>query len=147
MGYSGLSSASLCSLRQSLLGADAKFFVVRNKIAARVFNDLNRQELVGCIDGPCGFVFVKEEPINVSKILCEFLKQNQQLKLQGGFFEETVLKKEDIEAMSKIPSKEVLRYQVVAGLNSPIAGFVRTLNQILRNFVYCLDQIKQKKQA
>ncbi len=56
-----------------------------------------------------------------------------------------VLEKKDIEAMSKLPSREALLAQVVGTLNAPISGFVIALNQILTKFVICLDQIKQKK--
>jgi len=47
--------------------------------------------------------------------------------------------------MSKLPSKDVLRAQVVCALNGPIVKVVVVLNQTLKKFVYCLDQIKQKK--
>ena len=90
-------------------------------------------------------VFIKEEPVAVSKSLFEFVKEHEQLKIEGGSLKDKVLERSDIEAMSKLASKEVLRAQVVMTLNSPISGIVITLNQILAKFVYCIDQIKQTK--
>jgi large subunit ribosomal protein L10 len=90
-------------------------------------------------------VFVKDEPVAVSQALCNFTKDHEQLKLEGGSLKDKILEKKDIESMSKLPSKEVLRAQVVGALNSPISGLVITLNQVLAKFVICLDQIKQKK--
>jgi large subunit ribosomal protein L10 len=143
--YSGLSSPDICSLRQALHKANASLFVVRNTIARRALKECNRQDLVKTIDGPCGFVFVKEEPVGVSKILCDFTKDHEPLKLEGGFLQERILDKKDIEALAKLPSIDVLRAQVVGALKSPINGVVMVLSQTLRKFLYCLDQIKNKK--
>jgi len=56
-----------------------------------------------------------------------------------------MLDKKDIEMLAKLPVKAVLRAQVVMMLKSPITGVVMVLNQTLRKFVYCLEQIKNKK--
>ncbi|MGD0335769.1 MAG: 50S ribosomal protein L10 [Candidatus Omnitrophota bacterium] len=143
--YSGLSSPDLSSLRSSLLGSRATLFVVKNTVARRALRDSGLEPLIKNIDGPCGLVFVKDEPVGPSKVLFNFLKDHEQLKVEGGYLKDKLLEKGDIESLSKLPSKEVLRAQVVMTLNSPIAGLVITLNQVIAKFVYCIEQIKQKK--
>ncbi len=145
--YSGVASPDLCTLRQTLKGSKASLFVVKNSVARRALKDSGLEVLVKNIEGPCGMVFIKEEPVAVSKSLFEFVKEHEQLKIEGGSLKDKVLERSDIEAMSKLASKEVLRAQVVMTLNSPISGIVITLNQILAKFVYCIDQIKQKKES
>lgn len=144
--YSGVKSPDLSSLRMSLRGSNAEFFVVKNSIARRALKASGLETIVKGIEGPCGLVFIKDEPVAVSKILCNFTKDHEALKLEGGSMKEKVLEKKDIEAMSKLPSREVLLAQVVGTLNAPISGFVIILNQVLAKFVICLDQIKQKKE-
>ena len=145
--YSGVASPDLCSLRQTLKGSKASLFVVKNSVARRALKDSGLEVLVKNIEGPCGMVFIKDEPVAISKSLFEFVKEHEQLKIECGSLKDKVLEKSDIEAMSKLASKEVLRAQVVMTLNSPISGIVITLNQILAKFVYCIDQIKQKKES
>lgn len=145
--YSGLSSPDLNTLRQRLTAQKARLFVVKNSVARRSLKDAGLDELSKKIDGPSAFVFINEEPASVSRLLCDFSKTHEQLKLEGGLLKERVLEKKDIEALAKLPSKDALRALVVTVLNSPISGLVITLNQILRNFVYCLEQIRQKKTA
>jgi ribosomal protein L10 len=135
--YSGLSSPDLTQLRKNLRTSNATFFIVKNSVARRALEGSELKLMVKSIEGPCGMIFVKEEPVSASKVLCSFSKEHEQLKLEGVYL--------DIEQMSKLPSKEALRAQVVMALNSPISGLVITLNQILAKFVYCLNQIKQKK--
>ncbi|MFA5275512.1 MAG: 50S ribosomal protein L10 [Candidatus Omnitrophota bacterium] len=143
--YSGVNSPDLSSLRQSLKASDARFFVVKNSVARRALKSSGLEAMIKSIEGPCGLIFIKEEPVGASKVLCNFIKDHEKLKVEGGYLEDKILEKKDIEAMSKLPSKETLRAQVVMALNSPIAGIVTTLNQLLVKFVICLDQIKQKK--
>lgn len=143
--YSGLSSPDLSSLRQGLREAQSVLFVPKNSVARRALKSAKLDNLCNNIDGPSGLVFVKEEPVAASRLLCNFAKTHEQLKVECGFLEDRILEKKDIEALARLPSKELLRAQVVMTLNSPIRNLVFVLGQTLRKFVYCLEQIKQKK--
>jgi len=143
--YSGISSPDLTTLRQSLTGLHASFFVVKNSVARRALKERGLEDLIKSVEGPCGFVFAKEEPVGISRVLCGFAKDHDKLKLEGGFFADKVLTNKDIEAISKLPSKEMLRALAVMTLKSPITNIVMVFSGTLRKFVYCLDQIRQKK--
>ncbi len=143
--YSGLSSPDICALRQNLKTHDVKLFVVKNSVARRALKQAGLTDLCQKIEGPSGFIFMKDEPVNASQLLYVFAKTHEQLKLEGGVLKDRIIEKEDIEALAKLPAKEVLRAQVVMALNYPISGLVITLNQILKKFVYCLSRIKDKK--
>lgn len=145
--YSGLSSPEMSTLRQSLLGVNAKLFVVRNTVARRTLTECGCESLLGMIEGPCGLIFVGDEPVGVSKVLCNFVKDHERLKLEGCLMQDRVLQKKDIESLAKLPSKETLRAQAVMALKSPINGVVMVLHSTLRKFVYCLDQVKNKKNS
>jgi large subunit ribosomal protein L10 len=144
--YSGLSGPDLNTLRKSLKNANAEFFVIRNNIARRALKDFGKDELLALIEGPCGLVFVQEEPVSASKVLYNFSKEHENLKIEGGFLNEQVINKKEIEALAKLPSREVLIAQVLMAMKSPITGLVMVLKGNLRKFVYCLEQIKGKKQ-
>ncbi len=145
INYAKLNGPDLNSLRLTLKDNQASLFVIKNTVARRALKDAGLEGLVGAIDGPCGLIFTKDEPVGVSKALYDFAKSHEALKLQGGTLKDKVINKDDIEALAKLPSKEVLRAKVVMTLNAPIQGLVSVLNQTLKKFVYCLDQIKQKK--
>jgi large subunit ribosomal protein L10 len=143
--YSGLSSPDLSSLRQSLKSTQARMFVVKNSVARRALKNSGLETIVKSIEGPCGIIFSKDEPVEPSRVLFNFSKDHERLKVEGGVLKDRVLEKKDIEAMSKLPTKAALRAEAVMALNSPIAGLVMTLNNLIEQFVYCLDQIKEKK--
>ncbi len=143
--YSKLSSPDMTALRQALRGTNATLFVAKNSIARRALKDSKLEKLVKFVDGPCGLVFAKGEPVDASRALYNFYREHEQLKLECGLLEDNILDTKGIETLAKLPGKEVLRTQLVMTLNAPISGFVRVLKQTLTKFVYCLDQIKNKK--
>lgn len=143
--YSGLSSPDLSALRQNLKNQQARLFVAKNSVAKRALKDVGLDALCNKIEGPSGFVFVKDEPVSASRLLCDFCKVHEHLKLEAGILQDRILEKKDIEALAKLPSKDALRAQVVMTLNAPISSFVIVLNQVMRKFVCCLDQIRNKK--
>ncbi len=147
INYTKLSSPDLSLLRESLKHVKARLLVVKNSVARRALKTAGLEELLKKIEGPCGMIFIKEELVNVSKLLCGFSKEHEHLKLEAGFLKDRILEKKDIEALARIPSREVLRAQVVTALKAPITGVVMVLHQTLQKFVYCLEQIKNKKIA
>ena len=143
--YSGVSSPDMSSLRKALRGTGANLFVVKNSIARKAMKELGLNDLIPAVQSPCGMIFFKDEPVDASRMLCTFRKDHDKLVLEGGFLIDRLLTQKDIEAMSKLPSRDLLKAMVVMTLNSPITKFVIVLNQTLKKFVYCLDQIKQSK--
>ena len=143
--YSGVSSPDMSVLRKTLKLSGSNLLVVKNSIAKRAMEKLGLQDLVKSIESPCGMVFFKDEPVGVSKILCAFRKDHEKLVLEGGLLQDKLLTLKDIEVMSALPSKDLLRGKLVMVLNAPILKLAIVLNQTLKKFVYCLDQIRQKK--
>jgi len=143
--YSGVASPDMSGVRKTLKTSGSDLFVVKNSIARRAMKELGLSGLIKAIETPCGLVFFKDEPVGTSKILCDFRKEHEKMVLEGGVLEEKILTSKDIETMSKLPSKDVLRAQVVVALNGPIVKLALVLNQSLKKFVYCIDQIRQSK--
>jgi len=143
--YSKLSAPDLTALRQSLKGVNATLFVAKNSVTRRALAGAKLDNLVKSVEGPCGLVFAKGELVDTSRALYNFYRGHEQLKLECGLIKDKFLDKKDIEILACLPSKEVLRAQLVMTLNSPISGLVCVLRQTLTKIVYCLDEIKRRK--
>ncbi len=143
--YSGVSSPDMSTLRKTLKSSGADLLVVKNSIARRAMKELGLEGLIPSIQTPCGMIFFKDEPVDASRILCAFRKEHEKLVLEGGLLQDKQLSLQDIELMSTLPSKDVLRGKLVMVLNLPAVKLVTVLNQTLKKFIYCLDQIRQKK--
>jgi SAM-dependent methyltransferase len=98
------------------------------------------------LEGPVGVAFSKEDEISAAKIIHEFSKKNENLKLRAALFEGRVLTLEETKQLAMLPGKEELLSKLVFLLNSPIQGFHSVLNNTITGFVRVLDAIKEKQE-
>jgi len=82
------------------------------------------------------------------KVLGNFRKdkvRETKIFFLGGLLEGKLISKEQVEALSKLPSKQELYAKLVGSLNAPISGFVNVLGGNLRGLVTVLKAISEKK--
>jgi len=80
-----------------------------NSVARRALKASGFEVLCDRMKGPSGFIFAKDNPVGTSKVLSDFVKTNDKLKLEGGYLQDKILEKKDVEALAKLPSKEIYK--------------------------------------
>lgn len=143
--YSQLSSPDMTALRSSLKKAQSRLIVTKNTLVRRALKGAEVTGLDPQLDGQVALVFGEKDIAATSKVLAKFAKGNQNLVLKGAWYNNRLLNSKDIENISNLPSKEILRAQVAGVLQAPLAGLVFTLKGSLNKLVIVLNQIKEKK--
>jgi large subunit ribosomal protein L10 len=144
--YLGLSSNQMTALRNELKEVRSQLLVTRNTFIRRALKDSHQDGVDTFVEGPSALVFGYDDIVATAKVLIKFLKENQNLVIKGGSFHNRVLDKTDVEQIASLPSKAVLRAQVVSLLMGPLAGLVFTLKGSLSNLVIVLGQIREQKE-
>ncbi|MEE9499747.1 MAG: 50S ribosomal protein L10 [Candidatus Omnitrophota bacterium] len=142
--YKGLNTLELDTLRKELNKSASKYFVVKNSIAERVFGELDMKDLNRFVKGEVGIGFISDV-IEASKIFAGFSKKHPSFKLNCAFLDGKLEGADRIKHLAALPPKEVLMSLVLLCMKSPITGFVGVLKNLLRNFVYAINEIKNKK--
>ena len=75
----------------------------------------------------------------------KFSKVNEALKILGGFLGFDWQDRDKIIALAKLPSREILLWQLVRTIAAPFSGLVGVLQGNARNLVSVISQIKLKK--
>ena len=146
LNYLKLKSAEMTQLRKELKTAGASLLVTKNSFMRKVFEDLKKPaEFVAMIDGPMAFVFVKDDPISVSKVLVRFAKDHEALAIRGGFLAQRAISIDDVRFISKLSSKKTVYQQIASTLHAPIGKLAVSLNQIITKLAYALKAVKDKK--
>ena len=146
--YRGLSVADLTQLRKKLREVDAEFHIVKNTLFKRAADGLIPQDgFDQYLEGPTAIGFAKGDPVAASKAILDYIKDHKTMSVKAGVVEGKILNANDIVALSKLPSKEVLISQMLGSLNAPISGLVGTLNGIISNFVFTLQAVADQKGA
>src|SRR5215212_7869153 len=142
--YRGLSVRQAADLRGRLIEIDANLRVVKNTLTERAADQVGAEPLKQFLEGPTAFTFVKGDPVLAAKALAAFRREAQLPEFKGGWMDGKELTIADIEALSKLPSLEVMHGQLVGMIASPLAGLVRSLNALLSGIAIALGQIAEQ---
>ncbi len=143
--YLGYSVKQMTELRKKLRAEDAEMTVVKNTLIERAVVASGLDDLKGHLKGPTVVVLGYKDTVTPLKVLVKFVKDAEKGAIRVGAVDKKVFGSKDLEAISKLPSREILIAKVVGGLQSPISGFVNVLQGPVRKLVYALDAIKAKK--
>jgi large subunit ribosomal protein L10 len=146
--YRGISVPQAAELRTRLTEAGARFRVVKNTLTERAADKAGAESLKETLEGPTAFTFVLAEGGDVAlaaKALATFRREHNVLAFKGGLMNGDVLTIEQIEALSKLPARDVLHGQLVGMIASPITGLVRGLNALISGLAIQLGQIRDQR--
>jgi len=142
--YKGISVADDTKLRRELRSAGVEYAVIKNTMLRFAFDALNMKELDEHLNGTSALA-ISSDPVAAAKILSEFAKKNDKIKIKAGFVEGKALTAAEVGELAKLPSREVLIAKVLGGFNAPISGFVGVLSATMRGLVVALQAIADKK--
>lgn len=144
--FRGISVPQAADVRTRLRDADASFRVVKNTLTERAADQVGAEGLKPLLAGPTALTFVRGDVATAAKAIATFNRETQLLSFKGGVMNGDVLDAEQILAISRLPSREVLYGQLVGVVASPITGVVRTLNALLSGVAIALEQVREKKE-
>lgn len=131
--YLGLTVEQVTNLRSQLYEANCEFKVIKNNIIRRSAIAAGLDDLADGLVGPSAVAFSNEDPIAAAKILYEFAKTHDALKLKKGTMDAVVLDLEGVQQLAQTPSRETLLTMFAAGLLQPIKEVAIGLNMHIEN--------------
>ncbi|MFA6666584.1 MAG: 50S ribosomal protein L10 [Armatimonadota bacterium] len=145
--YRGLKVSEITDLRRKLRTAGAEYKVVKNTLFGLAVGEEASGVLAEHLAGPTAIAFVKTDPVASAKALVDFVREHKNMSLKAGMVEGQFLGMDQVQALSKIPPREVLVAQMLGSMQSPITGFVGTLQGLMSNLVYTLQAVTDQKSA
>jgi large subunit ribosomal protein L10 len=142
--YRGISVPQANELRSRLRAADARFTIVKNTLTERAADEAGAESLKELLEGPTALTFVRGDAAAAAKALRDYARQTDLLPFKGGFMDGNPLTPDDITAIARLPSRDVLYAQLVGIVAHPISGLARTLNQLVGGLAVALGQIQEK---
>lgn len=147
--YQGMNVLEVTDLRNQLRKAGVEYRVLKNTLVNRAADELAITGLEPFLKGSTAVAFGYEDPTAPAKVLTEYMKKNEKtnkLKIKCGLVEKKLVQTADVEALAKIPAKEVLVAKLLGTLNAPIANFVGVLNGPARALVCALNAVREQKE-
>jgi large subunit ribosomal protein L10 len=144
--FSGLTNKEIEELKNKLRSTSTKYLVVKNSLCRSALKALNIESISSMIEGSCAISYTDKDPVMPSKVLVNFSRSNERLRLKGGYVDGRALSVDTLRELASMPSREILLTRIVSAMNSPITGFVGACSGIVRKFLYALNEIRQKKE-
>ncbi len=87
---------------------------------------------------------MKGDAALAAKAIATFRREHEVPAFKGGTMDGAVVSIEEIEAIAKLPGRDVLNGQLVGIMASPVTGLVRGLNQLIAGLAIQLGQIAEQ---
>lgn len=144
--YQGLTVAELQELRKAARENGVKIKVVKNRLvkvamnSVAVYKDTDTTGLTGQLL----YAVSDSDEVMPAKVLAEFAKKHNMLKLAGGFNDSgKALSEAEVNALAALPTKNELIAQVVATLLSPVNDSVSALAGGISGIISGLENKKE----
>jgi large subunit ribosomal protein L10 len=146
-GFDSLGVKENQELREKLGEENNEYLVAKKTLIKLAFEKQGYKDIdMESLSGKVATVFAYDDEISAAKIIDNFRKDKEEkLYFLGGLYEGKMINQQEITALAKLPSREELYAKIVGSINAPVSGLVNVLAANLRNFVYVLKAIEEKK--
>ncbi|NCN07507.1 50S ribosomal protein L10 [Candidatus Falkowbacteria bacterium] len=146
VNFSGIPVKEINILRNTCKDENVGYVVAKKTLLKKIltekgFSDVENSDFSGEVATVIGF----EDEIAPAKLVSTFAKGHEKMKILGGVLEGALIGEDKIKALAVLPSKPELLAKAVGSIAAPLSGFVNVLSGNLRNFVYALNAISEKK--
>lgn len=143
-----LSASDIDVLRAELRKSGSRYFVLKNRLARIALNESDLGDIGKMMeqDKTLGVSIITEDPVLVAKKIRKFSDDNGGFEVLSGYLEGRLLTEERVKELSELPSREELLAKVVGTMNAPISGLAMLMSTMLRNLLYVVKGIAEKKE-
>jgi large subunit ribosomal protein L10 len=147
--YRGIEANQVVELRKKLNDASSTMKVIKNSLARIAAEDTPFAELADQFTQTRALVYCDGDAVQQAKVLSEAAKRLDNLKILAGILvgdsKTSILNTGEVEALSKLPSREELLMKLLFLMQAPATQFVRTLNAVPAKFVRTLAAVRDSK--
>ena len=130
--------------RKQVREAGAKYQVVKNTIARLAVEGTPYENAKEHLTGVSAIAWTSDEPVNLSKAVSDFIKDNSQFfSFKTGIVEGKTVDFDQVKSIASLPSKEELVGKLLFLLNAPAQRLATVLNAVPRNLAVVMKQISE----
>lgn len=128
--YRGLSVAEDTVMRRNFRNENVNYRVCKNTLFKLALKEIGINDFdEKMFEGTTAVVFGNDE-VAPARLFCKSQKDFNKMEVKFGIVNGKIMSKTEIEALAKVPSKDVLIAMLLSTLQGPISALARALNQI-----------------
>ncbi len=142
--FVGMKTVEFNELRAKLRPLQSDYSVVKNSLTRLALKNAGLEELANVLEGPSAIVIERGDPVSSTKVLFDFAKTHEAIKIKGGVFDGKVVTDKQLKAIASLPSREVLLATLLGSLQATAINLVSVLQAPMRDLVNVLDAHAKK---
>ena len=147
LDFRGMTVGDAAELRAKLRDADAVMRVVKNSLTERAAAQAGVEGLTPLLQGPTALTFVRGDAALAAKTIADAARATKLLPFKGAVMGGSEFSAEQVQALSRLPSRQVLYGQLVGVVAAPVSGLVRTMNALIGGLAVALGQVRDQMPA
>jgi large subunit ribosomal protein L10 len=144
--YRGITVSDMTALRVAARRSKVHLQVVRNTLARRALTGTSFECLNDTLIGPVLLAFSEEEPSAGARLMRDFAKTNDKLKVKALSLGGQLYSSQHLDAIAKLPTRIEGIALLLGVMQAPISKFVRTLAEVPTKLVRGLSAVRDQKQ-
>jgi large subunit ribosomal protein L10 len=116
-------------LRKKLREGKVEWKVLKNTLARRAAKGTSVEKVSDDFVGPVAAAISYDDVVAPAKILAEFVKDLETVKIRSAVVQGQKIDKAGVIALSKMPGLPELRATILSMINQPASKLVRTINE------------------
>ncbi len=144
--YRGLHVTEMTELRKNARNAGVDLRVVRNTLARRALTGTSFECITDELKGPLFLAFSIDEPSAAARVVRDFAKDHDALKVKALSINGELLSAKDLDVIAKLPTYDEAIGTIMRLLKAPVEKFVRTLAAPNLKLVRTLMAVRDQKQ-
>ena len=145
--YAGLSMKGVDDLRAKLREVGGEFHIVKNTLGEVAFKSAGLKLPDEFLRGSSAIVFAFRDAPDTAKVLSEFSRTSEFVKIKGGYLDRNPITAEEVKSLAELPPLPVMRAQLLGVISAPASKLVRTLAEPARQVASVLKAYADKDTA
>ena len=143
--YHGLTVADMTILRNKARESGVYLRVIRNSLAKLAVEGTDFVCMQEAFTGPVLCAFSKDEPGSAARLLKDFSKEYDSMKVTAISIGGKLLSVDQLDAVASLPTYDQAVSQLMSVMNGPITKLTRTLNDVPGKLVRVVAAVKDAK--
>jgi large subunit ribosomal protein L10 len=145
--YRGISVGDMTRLRVEARNNGVYLRVVKNTLARRAVKDTEFECMTEGLTGPLVLAFSQEDPGAAARVIKDFAKQNDKLKVTLVSVSGQLLAPTEIEMLAKMPTYDQAVSILMSVMKAPVQKLAQTINEVPGKLVRTIAAIRDAKEA
>ena len=143
--YIGLTVNDVDNLRERIREVGGEFHIIKNTLGKIAFEEAGYDVPKDLFVGSTAAGFAYQDALAMAKVMQDFSKSVEFLKIKAGYLETNLISKEEVQALAELPPLPVVQAHLLSTLMAPASQLAQILAEPARQIASVIKSYAEKE--